>query len=254
MNRLYSIIFSFTLFGHLCNSGVGFAGDTTAFPRGLSMQPAIGWYRPSFDFYNKQYARVDNNPFTNDFANSYILPDLPGNRELGFEIRLRLTQRVGIGLAISAFNSEIRAPLIEPGKPTPLTAPIYAHHIDLLPVLLTAFLYQPVSRFAEIYLAQVIGIAKVEESANIFLAGESPTFEDASNATALLFGITLGVQHIFAGNAYLFVDGQYILGGYVANGWKQPLDPLKSTFLHRGSVSLAGPRVRVGMGFTITRK
>ncbi|MCI0697257.1 hypothetical protein L0337_35295 [candidate division KSB1 bacterium] len=228
------------------------AGDKTPFPRGLSMQPAIGWYRPAFDFYNKQYARIDNNPFTNDLANSYFLPDLPGGRELGFEMRWRLTQRFGLGVTVSTLRSEIRAPLLEPGKPAPASPPFYSHRLDLVPVAFTAFLFQPLSRFAEAYLSQGIAVAKVEEAATIALAGDLPIFDDGSNATALLFGVTLGVQHLFAGGAYLFAEGQYVFGGYVANGWRQPRDPFKSYFLRRGSVSLAGPRVRLGLGFSIT--
>jgi len=232
----------------------GIASNPSSFSRGLSMQPVIGWYRPSFGFYNEQYRRVDSNPFTNDVANSYLLPELPGSRELGFEMRWRLTSRLGVGLAISALKSEIRAALIEPGKPAPQAPLIYSHRIELVPVTLSASLFQPLSRLAELYLSQSLGLVKVDESAAIALAGDPPIFDDGSRAKALVFGFTLGVQHLFAGGAYLFAEGQYLFGGYVANGWQQPRDPFKSYFLHRGSVSLSGPRVRLGLGFNITGK
>jgi hypothetical protein len=228
------------------------ASDTTSFSRGLSLQPVIGWYRPSFGFYNEQYKRVDSNPFTNDIANSYVLPNLPGSRELGFEMRWRLTSRVGVGVAVSSLQSEIRAPLLEPGKPAPRTPLIYSHKIDLVPVMLSVSLFQPLSRLAEFYFSQGLGIVILDESANIALSGDPPIFDDGSDAKALVFGFTLGAQHLFAGGAYLFAEGQYVFGGYVANGWQQPRDPFKSYFLHRGSVSLAGPRVRLGLGFSIT--
>jgi len=229
------------------------ASDTTSFSRGLSLQPVVGWYRPAFGFYNDQYRRVDSNPFTNDVANSYVLPELPGSRELGFEMRWRITPRLGLGLAISSLRSEIRAPLLEPNKPAPQTAQVYSHRVEVVPLMLSVSLHQSLSRFAEVYLTQGLGIAKVDEAANIALTGDQPIFADASKAAGLLFSFGVGVQHVFAGDAYLFAEGQYVFGGYVADDWRQPRDPFKSYFLHRGSVSLAGPRVRLGLGFNITR-
>lgn len=218
----------------------------------ISFQPAIGWYHPSLSFYNDQYKSLDDVPFTNDVANSFRLPDLGGGREFGFEIRWkRHASAFGLGIAAGMLDTGIRSPLNDPPKPGDNRMQIYEHKLELTPIFLSAFLYLPLSNLAEIYFGQGVGFVKVTESVKIFGEDDLAIFEDRNESTGLLFQPTFGVQHIFAEQSFVFAEMQYILGGYSAQGWSIPLDPFKSTFLRRGSVSLAGPRVRMGLGFNL---
>jgi opacity protein-like surface antigen len=218
----------------------------------ISLQPAIGWYAPSFSFYNNQYKSLDDVPFTNDVANSFRLPEIGGGRELAFEVRWkRNSPGFGFGIAASTLDTGIRAPLSDPPKPGDNRTQTYEHRLELTPIFLSAFLYLPLSNLAEIYFGQGIGLVKVAESVKIFGEDDLAIFEDRNESTGLLFQPAIGVQHTFAEQSFVFAELQYILGGYSAQGWSVPLDPFKSIFLRRGSVSLAGLRVRMGLGFNV---
>lgn len=219
----------------------------------LVFQPAIGWYAPSFAFYNQQYRGLDDIPFTNDVANSYRLPEIGSGREFAFELRYRRFsgRRIGVGLSIGSLDTGIRSALDDPPKPGDTRRLTYEHKITLLPLLATVYLYLPVSTLAEIYLGQGAGAVRIEESVQIIGENGLEVFVDGSRATGLVFQPVAGIQHTFAADSYLFAEIAYVLGGYSAQGWQPPRDPFKSIFLRRGSVSLSGPRIRLGLGFRL---
>ena len=221
---------------------------------GLAVLTSIGWYEPSFSYYNEQYASLDDVPFTNDVANSYVIPEIGGSREytIGARWRFRTLPQLALGVNVSTMDAGVRTLLDNPPKPGEQDHPLYSHEISLTPVFLSLYYHAPLSNLAQIYFGQGVGLVWVKETVNITAEDGATVFEDGSNSTGLLFQPLIGLQHKFAGESFVFAEAQYVLGGYSSQGWTQPRDPFKSTFIRRGSVSLNGPRIWLGIGFALT--
>lgn len=237
----FSLFINCTILFCIFATGVAGAKDR------VSLRPTVGWYAPSFGFYNEQYVGTQE-VFPNDVANFYQIPELSGAREIGFEVRLHVGNRWAVGLQISHLRSQIAAELIEPASPSGNDGLTYRHEINLTPLVVGMQYYVPLASATAFYVGQGIGVVVVREKAEAPEIDNS-TFTDANRALGLLFQPAVGIEQRFAGDALVFAEIQYLLGGYSAQGWRAPLDPNKSTFLRRGSVSLSGFRLRLGLGF-----